>query len=233
VDKNFVTLLATAIIIALSIAIAFASAAVEDSEDSYTSAPPLIYIREQEDSGVPIDYAQHTNHPMIYSDTRNVTLWIKIRMPYQVYNAKLQGDVMWLGGHLTSISYKASWQNNKTINLYSGDSKTEYNFSLPNIPYGDHYLEIDASCVVNILDNYNGASHPFYDTAEKSLDFTVAPVPTPAPAPTPTPAPIAFNLKMEQIVALSAVIIAVPVTIIAVALLLYRRHRNHARLSVR
>ena len=174
--KAIVTSLFTAILIAFSIIVIPSSVAAMDHDDSGTSAPPLIYVLEQENSGVSIDYAQHTNHPVIYSDTGNVTLWAKILMPYQVYNANVQNTVMWVGGHLTSVSYKTSWQNNNTIDFFSSNSKTELDFNLTNIPYGNHHLEVNASCVVLILDQWSPlSSHPFYDSARKTLDFTVAP----------------------------------------------------------
>ncbi len=175
-EKAIVTLLFAAIVIAFSIIVFPTAVAATNNDDSGTSAPPLIYILEHENSGVSIDYAQHTNHPIVYSDTGNVTLWVKILMPYQVYNAKLQNTVMWLGGHLTSVLFEASWQNNKTIDLYGGNSKTELNFSLTDIPYGNHHLEVNASCVVLLLDQWEPvSSHPFYDSIQKTLDFTVAP----------------------------------------------------------
>jgi hypothetical protein len=203
---------------------AFSSAATKDSGDSYTSAPPLIYILENESYGVSIDYFQHTNHPIIYSDTGNVTLWVKIRMPYQVYNAKLQGTVMWVGGHLTSVSYEASWQNNETVELYdstSNNGQGQFEFYLTNIPYGIHHLEVNASCVVFILDDYSGSTHPFYDSAEKSLDVTVAPTPTPTPSSPPSTGILSGeNLVLFASLAVAAVLIAV------VAVAVFRRRKK-------
>lgn len=219
-EKAIETLLVTAIVITLSTAIISTSAAAQDSEDSYTSAPPIILVYKNENDGSPIDY--YNTHPVIHTDKGNVTLWIKILMPYQVYNAKLQGTVMWLGGYLTSVSYEASWQNNQTVELYANTSNNgqgQFDFSLTNIPYGDHHLEVSASCVVFILDQYSPvSSHPFYDSTEKSVDFTVAPNPTPTPTPTPTPSQEPRQTEQEIII---GVAIAVAVIGAGLGLLIY------------
>ncbi|MCW4030624.1 MAG: hypothetical protein NWE92_13385 [Candidatus Bathyarchaeota archaeon] len=222
-NRTIATLLVTAIIIVLSTAITSISAAEED-RDKYNSAPPIISILDNENAGVPIDYIQHTMHPTIYSDTENVTLWIKVRLPYQVHNSKLQGDLMWFGGHITAVSYKASWLNNQTVKIYTNNSNEgphEFNFTLTNIPYGRHYLEVNASCVVFILNDLSGlSSHPFRDSAETSLDITVLPVSTPTPQPTPMPSPTTFNLRTEHAVTIVAVILSVAVFLAV----FYRRH---------
>lgn len=187
--KVVIALFMIASVSALGITVISSTAVAQDSEDSYTFAPPIVLVLESENSGAPIGCY---SVPMVHTDDGNATLWLKIRMPHEVYNAKALGTVMWLGGHLTAVSYKASWQNNKTIHLYGGsNNETERTYKLTNIPYGDHHLEVNASCVVFILDDYKGASHPFYDSNEYSLDFTIAPnsTPTPTTQQTPTPTP--------------------------------------------
>jgi hypothetical protein len=52
----------------------------------------MILVYGNENDGLPIDYINP--HPQKLLDEENVTLWIKILMPHQVHNAKLQGTVM-------------------------------------------------------------------------------------------------------------------------------------------
>ncbi|MCW4018240.1 MAG: hypothetical protein NWF00_06140 [Candidatus Bathyarchaeota archaeon] len=167
------------------------------SEDSGTSAKPIILVYKEKSDCTPIDYCKPA--PIIYTDTGNATLWFKIRMPHDVYNADLNGDILWLGGHLTSLLYNASWQNKQIVELYantSNSSQSNLEFNLTNIPYGEHHLQINASCVVFLLDTYNPvSSHPFYDTAKKSLYFTVAPESTPKPAASTSPTIPEFTLR--------------------------------------
>jgi hypothetical protein len=135
---------------------------------------------------------------------------------------------MWLGGNLTSVSYKASWQNNQIVKLYTSsldNGQGQLDFSITNIPYGEHHLEVYASCGVIIF----GSSQPFHDSNEQSLDFT-ATVPIPTPTPTPTIASTTtntstvFKLNSEQTVITAAIITAVAVIPVA----FYRRHQINA-----
>ncbi len=222
VGKTIVTLLAITIVIAFSIIVVSSGATALNRDDSGLSAPPLIYILEHANDGIPIDYAQHTNHPIIYTNTGNVSLSVKIRMPYQVYDAKTQGTIMWLGGHLTSVSYKASWQNNQTVDFSTNlsSNQSEYDFNLTNIPFGEHNLEVDSSCVVNVMDTWAPTFHPFYDTNIQSLNFTVAPNIT--PTPTPLISTTAPNLSTEQIF----ILIAILISLVIVVIIFYRIHHN-------
>lgn len=213
--KVVIALFAVVFVVALGVTIISSTAVAQEDENSYTSAPPIVLVLESETSGVPIGFH---SVPIVHTDDVNTTLWLKIRMPNSVYNARALGDVMWLGGHLTAVSYKASWQNNKTIHLYDGgNNETELTYTLTNIPYGDHHLEVNASCVVFILDDYQGAKHPFYDTNEYSLNFTIAPKSTPIPTPTP----FELHLTFGQMV-----IIAILLAVIIVGVILYRKHNN-------
>ncbi len=157
--------------------------------ESSTSAKPIVFVLDDENDGLPMDYQSPS--PVIYTDSGNVTLWVRVLMPYDVYNADSQGTVMWLGGYLTSVSYSASWLNILTASVYtnaSASNQAALNFTLTNVPYGEHQLRVNASCVVFILDQYSPlSSHAFYDSTEKSLNFTVAPVPTPAPTTSLSP----------------------------------------------
>ncbi|XHH09909.1 MAG: hypothetical protein ACFCUE_04580 [Candidatus Bathyarchaeia archaeon] len=167
------TCLIVVIVTALSIAIFPPVSAWTPGQN--LSAPPFINIYEW-NSGIPVDRFEKS--PVIYSETANVTLRLIIRIPYSVYDPIGQGDVMF-HGHLTSASYKTSWQNNQTI-ILSAYGKQELEVTLTNISYGEHNLEANASCV--IFPGYGDESYPYYDNAEKSLNFTVARQPTPTPS---------------------------------------------------
>jgi hypothetical protein len=81
-------------------------------------------------------------------------------MPSRVYVPAAVGDILNAGEYLTSVSYKASWQNNQTINLFSGNSQAELNFNLTDIPHGHHYIEVSASCEVLLFDNGFSSTYP-------------------------------------------------------------------------
>jgi len=215
--KAIVYLLNVAIVLSLSIALISSGVSAQESDDSGLSAKPIIFVLKGANDGLAIDY--YNSFPVIYSDTGNATLWVIIRMPYQVYDAKGQDTVMWLGGHLTQVSYKASWQNNQTVNLNPNNAnKGELDFNLTNIPYGNQTLEVNASCVVQIMDNWEGASHPFYDNNTKSVSFAVAPNPT----PNPTLSPNVFSLNLEQAVP----IVAVATAVIVISVVFYIKHKK-------
>jgi hypothetical protein len=105
----------------------------------------------------------------------------------------------------------------------------QYDFSLTNIPYGNHHLIVNTSCVVLILDQWQPmSSHPFFDGTEKWLNFTVAsnspqtPSPFPTPKPTQTP-----QLSVEPLW------VAVPIIIVAAAVALtYLRRRKQSKVNV-
>jgi hypothetical protein len=163
-------------------------------------------------------------NPIIYTYNSNATIRLRITMPDRVYVPSATGDILNAGGYLTSVSYKASWQNNQTIKLLSGNSQAQLNFNLTNIPYGHHRIEVSASCEVLLFDNGFSSTYPVPQSGTHSIDFTVAPVPTPSPAPTPTPAPIISSLNLEQTVIVVAGVIAFAVIVFA----FYRRHQNRA-----
>jgi len=94
-------------------------------------------------------------------------------------------------------------------------------FTLTNIPYGNHLLQVNASCVYNILDSWKPlTSHPLCEYTIDGLNFTVAPVPTPTPVPTYTT--IIMNLNIEQITIMVAVAIAVAI----ITVIFYFRHQK-------
>lgn len=243
--KNLQYLLTIAIVVGLAIVLIPSRVTAQGSDNSYLSAPPLIYVVEG-NSGFSINY--ENPNPVIYTDNGNVTLTLLVRLPYEVNsdttqgNVTMQNSVVWLGeGYLTSVSYKASWQNNRTINLYTNPSTELYNvqynqsqgeflYNLTNIPYGNQQLEVYASCIVIILANGYSSTSPLFQTATNSIDFTVAPTLTPNPtSPTSTPS-IILDLNSEQNVTILAT--AISVTLITVmGLLLFRRHRKTRNLN--
>jgi hypothetical protein len=134
--KALVSLLAVAIILTLSITLIPVGVSAENNTSSPLSATdieaqPSIVI-SQENGSSPINY--WTDNPVVYTDTGNATIWVRVNAPYQVYVPADLDTIMFAGAYLTSVSYRASWQNNQTINVYSGSSKTQVDFNLTNIP---------------------------------------------------------------------------------------------------
>jgi hypothetical protein len=122
--KVIVSLLAAAIVIAF-MAIAYCMplvhAAIQalNSEDADLRAAPIILVyTEAELGGSTVDY--QSPNPIIHTDKENIILKIRIFMSWEVYDVKLQtSEVNNLGGYLTSVSYKADWQNDQTVYLYN------------------------------------------------------------------------------------------------------------------
>jgi hypothetical protein len=188
------------------------------------SAEPNIFIYK-EDGNYPMDHWVNPDctNPVILNDKGNATIRLKIGMPSDVYIPAEQGDILNAGGYLTSVTYKASWQNNQTINLYSGNSETELNFNLTNIPYGSQHIDVYASCVVLLFDNGFSSTYPVSQSGTHSVNFTVAPNPTPTPASTPTAAPLLSSLNLEQT---ALIMMAVVLAVTVIAVVFYRRQQN-------
>lgn len=152
-------------------------------------APPIIVISQENGS-----YPFYTDNPVIYTATGNATIWVSVGTPYQVYVPEDLDTIMFAGGYLTSVSYRASWQNNQTINVYvySGSSKTQVDFNLTDIPIGEQQLEVSASCNVLLYEGgvLGSSTYPVPQNGNDSIDLSVLPqLPTPTPSPTPTSTP--------------------------------------------
>jgi hypothetical protein len=201
------------------------------SNNSGLSAKPSIEIIVENGIYTPPEYTYPPEYPppLIYSESGNITLKFEVRLPDAIWNA--QGTVyMAPGGYLTFVSYKASWQNNQTMDVFTNIEygiKTDvgqFNYTLTNITYGNQQLEINASSVVFGLNIQSGTTYPVYGSNEYPYDFTVAPPPT----PTPTPSKSAFN-SVSTIIIIAIITIAILITFVSI--LLYRRHRKTANLK--
>jgi hypothetical protein len=180
--KAFVSLLAVAIIVALSIT-PFSSLVA--GQKNITSlpyegvadgvAPP--YFRFSTENG------NFENGSVVY-DSGSFSLGLLVRAPYSVYSPQGQDTVMTLLVALASVSYKASWQNNQSVELYNfniptpaywtgnpPNAQSSLSYNLTNIPYGHQQIQVTASC-----GGYEwGISvySSFSTTSSYTLDFTV------------------------------------------------------------
>lgn len=202
------------------------------------SAAPAILIYKV-DGNWPMNHWANPDctYPIIYADTGRATIKVTIKMPQDVYYPAGVGTLMNAGGYLTSVSYKASWLNNKTVSAYSGNSNSEFKFEINNVPVGRQHLEIFASCDVLLFENGFSSTYPVPQSGSQGVTFAVAltgttpePTPTPIPPATPTPTPstvpIVLDLGFEQAILAAEVIVtsaAVAVTIFAI---LRKRRRN-------
>ncbi len=233
--KAATSLSAAAIILTLSIALLLLEVTAQTTAPSSRltasdiSAAPGIFIYK-ENGTWPMDHWVNPDctHPLIYTDNGSATIRARVTPPSDVYYPAGVDTIMNAGAYLTSVSYKASWQNNRTINLFTGNSNGEFDFNLTGIPYGDQYIEVSASCNVLLFENGFSSTYPVPQSGTHAVDFTVAQVPTPTPAPTPMPIATTLSLDLEEII---IVVVAMLTTIFIVALVSYRRHRNSAALK--
>jgi hypothetical protein len=164
--KRVVSLLAAVIVIALSTTLIPLGAAAQNittvryTSDDIAAAPGIFIYKEN--GNYPMDHWVNTDctNPVIYTDNDTATIRLRISMPSRVYVPAAVGDILNAREYLTSVSYKASWQNNQTINLFSGNSQAELNFNLTDIPHGHHYIEVSASCEVLLFDNGFSSTYP-------------------------------------------------------------------------
>lgn len=123
---------------------------------------------------------------------------------------------------LTSVTYKASWQNNQSIVLYNstidtpavltyvpdGEGYFAYNFT--DIPPGPQQLEVNVAGGGIIWGG--NTYYTFYTNSSSTLNFTVQPPPAQEAFPV---------LRVTAVVVIVTAVIAT-----GIGLLLYRRHRK-------
>lgn len=223
--KANIALLAIAVILTASIALIPLEVTAQNTASSRLtgsdiSAAPGIFIYK-EDGDWPMDHWANPDctHTIIYTDNGSATIRVRVTTPSDVYYPAGLDTIMNAGAYLTSVSYKASWQNNRTINLFTGNSEGEFDFNLTSTPYGDQTIEVFASCNVLLFENGFSSTYPVPQSGTHTIDFTVAPVPTPTPATTLSPATTTLSLDFEKTVFISTVI----TTVAVVALAFYRR----------
>ncbi len=209
--KPSVSLLAIAIAV-LSIAM-LSQVTAQDNSD--VSADPYILIFGT-NSRFPLDYGYYSDtSSILYSDDGNATIRLKIGMPREE-------SMLVSGQSITSVSYNASWQNNKPIVLFSGKSGEDLFFNIDGIPYGNQSIQVTASGTVHYCDNDFTNSRIIEGNSTKYLDFTVAPTHTPTPEPTLTSSPTDFGHNLEQTVIVTALVVAFAV----IALAFYKRRQH-------
>lgn len=208
-------------------------------ESSDISAAPAILIYKV-DGSWPMNHWANPDctYPIIYADTGRATIKVTIKMPQDVYYPAGLGTLMNAGGYLTSVSYKASWLNNQTVSVCSGDSNSELKFEIKNVPVGRQHLEVFASCDVLLFENGYSSTYPVPQSGSQGVTFAVAltgttpePTPTPmppaTPTPTPSPVPVVLGLGFEQEVLVAEVsVTAAAVAIIILAILIKRRSNS-------
>ncbi len=64
-------------------------------------------------------------NPVIQTENGNATIRVSLGTSSDVYVSSLQNTIMNAGGHLTSVSYQASWLGNRIVDVYSGNSQGE------------------------------------------------------------------------------------------------------------
>jgi hypothetical protein len=189
-----------------------------DTRSKY--AEPYIFIFEKSYSYYPLN--TYTDQPVIYSDDGNVTLSVQVGMP--------RAESMFIfGGCITFLSYKASWENNKTVVLYNNGKYYDLNFYLRGIPYGSHQIEVYASGNISITEDGFKSAQVFSGNNTICQSFTVAPPPTPTPTPTETPK-ASPALNIEQILILIALMAALTASLAILLLTFYRRNQNPKKL---
>lgn len=209
-NKAFASLITAVIVVALGITL------ISSRVSGQTNITSLPYEGVSDAIGLPIIQIFTENGsrltefgpqfiPLIYSENGNVNLTLLIDAPYSVYSPSGQGTVGTLLVALTSVSYKASWQGNQSIELYNfyiptpailtgnpPNTQTELSYNLTNVPYGEQHLEVDAACGGYVW-GYSVYSS-FSGNSSNTLDFTVAPPnaspnPITSPSPSPNPSP--------------------------------------------
>jgi hypothetical protein len=154
--------------------------------------------------------------PYIFcTDEGNVTIRLKVGMP---------SEDSWLiiGNSVTSVYFNASWEKDKNMVLYTGESDPLF-FDL-NVPCGNQSIEVYATGAIHVAysvfkDNhfaYN-SYNTVYGNSTNSFHFTVARNPTPTPLPTQEPFP-------TLVVAFVATASGISVIII---LIIYFKKRKH------
>ena len=183
--KAILLLLAAPLVITLCITLIPLEVAAR-LEESDISAEPYIFIYK-EYGNYPIDHWANPDctDPVIHTDNGNATIRVSVGTSRDVYVSSLQGTVMNAGGHLTSVSYQASWKGNQIVDVYSGNSQGGVNFNLTNIPYGKQHITVFASSEVLLFENIFSSTYPVPQSAVHALDFTVARTAS-AQEPTPT-----------------------------------------------
>jgi hypothetical protein len=212
--KAILTMLLATIVVVSSITIFSCGVTAQDSDDSDVSADPYIIIFSGDH---PIDYLDAT--PSIHTDKGNATIRLKIGMP-------IVDSMFIIGETVTSVSYKASWQNNKNVTLFNGASGKDLFFDLDGIPYGNHHIEVSASGHVTFVSYDFSSSRLIYGSSTKYLNFTVAPNPTPTTEPTPTPYQ-GHQATEQEIILGIAVTIAVIAAGLGLLIYLIKRKKIH------
>jgi hypothetical protein len=184
-SKGFVCLLAMAIIVALSITPFFSSVAGQNTSFVYkgvvtndTIDPPAVSFS--------IENRNVENGSVLY-DFGNVSLGLVVNIGDTVYSYQEQDTLQTLWVGLTSVSYKASWEDNQTIELYHysiptpailtsfpPNAQSWLSYNLTNIPYGPQQIEVTA---VGGGYLWAGSTYSSFSgngvSSSKTLDFTV------------------------------------------------------------
>lgn len=219
--KISILLPALAIIVMLSVTLSSSGATAQNSDDSYdnywgSDGPIAIIYGENATIGQCVELKEWC-YSIFYTDTGNYTLKIKVNGPRDVYNSHMQDPINWQMNYLTSISYKASWQDNKETQVYSNnrDNQTKtFDFELTNIPYGNNTLQIDTSYVVTV---YGPPYYALNLSKGTSYFFILAPMPTSTPT--------SFLTLYNSIIILAVIIGAVSIPVI-LALVYYKKYHS-------
>jgi hypothetical protein len=217
--KASVFLLAVSIVVLLSVTLVSSGVTAQNSDDNHNdywgSDGPIATIHaENATIGQWVELKEWC-YSIFCIDTENFTLRIHVDGPRDVYNSRMQDPINWRMDYLTSVSYQASWQNNKEIQVYANtlDNQTKtFDFELTNIPYGNNTLQVSTSYVVSVF------GPPYYTlnfSKGTSYFFVVAPTPTPTPTS-------AAGFSLEYATAVAAVGIAVGI----IAVVFYKKRQK-------
>jgi hypothetical protein len=199
--KAFTPKIVSILITSLIITAVAPLATAQSSSDSNSSlAKPYIVIFDAD--GRPINSSAASPY-VFYTDDENATIRLKVGMT-------IWDNWLLFGYNVTSVYFNASWEKNKDIVLYRGESDPLF-FNL-SVPYGNQSIEVHATGIVHQLYSIYKDNHFI-----KNSDFTICGDSTQtfvfniAPNPTPTPKPNASTLSpdLEQTLAIITVVIVV------------------------
>ena len=226
--KTRVSLLAAAVIAVLVTMLVLPCATASSEEESndswYSDGPQVTFYAQNATTGewlkLPID--ERIGGPVINLNTSISAIKVQVEGPTRVENSLAQDYINWWMGYLTSVTYKASWQNSKEVQVYTNTSNSgekTIDFKLTNMPplEGKYTLEVAASCVVYYF--ASGIRQLYFPNYHHFLYFTDAldSAPTPTPIPTPKPLTLGYSAK------LAAIMIATLIAIAVIALSVYKK----------
>jgi hypothetical protein len=204
---------ALAIIAVLSLAMLSQVTALDEPD-----ANPYILIFGN-NARYPIDYGYYTQtSSIVYTDSGNGSLRIKVGMPRE-------DSMNIFGQRIISVSYKASWLNNKDIVLFRGQSGDDLFFDLYEIPYGNHTLFVSASGTLRYCEEGFDSSRLITGSSVKYLNFAVARPISPTIEPTSIPSPTASGSNWQ--IAVFAVEAILTVSVMAIIIfIIYKKRRG-------